>query len=114
MRQGEFELQLSEENKLSLRCSPHVLRLIEKKYGGIVTLLNRLSMLEFTVMVDIIEAAVKTESNSAAFNRQVLEQEVWEHGLYDLIVPLVDYINLLANGGKPPKDSKEKSEEGEA
>lgn len=110
-RLGVFELSLNGDDPLKLRCTPHALRFIEKKHGGLRLVIQKITFVEFQTMLDLIDAGL---AGGMAYDKKVLEEEVFKHGLYNLIVPLTDYINLLGNGGQPPQDEKEAPKEGEA
>lgn len=110
MRQGIFELQLN-ENVYSLRCTPAALRFVENKHGGIRNVLQKLYLVEFQTMVDLVTAGLL---GGPEFNKSILEEEIFKHGILELSVTLIDYVNLLGSGGKQPvKDDNEASNEGE-
>lgn len=110
MRQGEFALNLN-ENVIPLRCTPAALRFAENKHGGIRNLLQKIYMVEYQTMLDIIEAGL---IGAPHYDKELLAEEVFKHGTMNLIVPLTDYINLLGNGGKLPEVDKGATKTGEA
>lgn len=98
MKQGEMELQLGPD-KITLRATPHALRIVLSKHEDLRTALQRVYMMNDSIMYDIIEAAVS--DGKKAINREALQANVFEYGIINLIEPLTEYLMLLANGGKP-------------
>lgn len=98
MKQGEMELQLGPD-KITLRATPHALRTVLSKHEDLRTALQRVYMMNDSIMYDIIEAAVS--DGKKAINREALQTNVFEYGIINLVEPLTEYLMLLANGGKP-------------
>ncbi len=110
MKQGEFKLTLG-ENNLTLRCTPAALRAIETDHGGLRNVFSKLYQVEFKTIKDIIKAGL---IGGLKYDESVLEQEIFDHGLIDLLEPLTEFLNLLGNGGRPPEKKKDEPTEGEA
>lgn len=97
MKQGEFELALG-ENALKLRCTPAALRAIETNHGGIRAVIQKVFNVEFSTIQSIVEAGL---IGGPAYDKATLEQEIFDAGIVDLSIPIVEYITLLGAGGKP-------------
>lgn len=107
-KQGEYELKLN-ENLLVLRCTPAALRYVETKHGGYRAQMQKLFMVEYSIIVDLIEAGL---IGGKEYDKAVLEEEVFKAGTLNLVEPLSEYLGLLVNGGKPPVEGKETKGEG--
>lgn len=112
MRDGQFELKLGRDNDLVLRCTPHALRNIEKKHGGIRAVLEKLYLVEWSVIVDVVRAGLIGDPNEKALNQETLEDEIFKAGIMSLIDPLTEYVMMLGNGGKREEKPKPGQDEG--
>ena len=110
MKDGEISFQL-DEDVITLKATPHALRVVLTKHGGMRRAIEKVFMMEADIMEDIIEAGLAPQK----INRQILSENVFKAGIINLIAPLTEYLMLLANGGKKPEEKKEGGEpEGEA
>lgn len=109
MKQGEFDLKLGEYD-LKLRCSPLALRAIETKHGGIRAVTQSLYDVNFRLIQDMIEAGL--QGGARTIDKEGLEREIFDAGVMNLVEPMMEYLMLLGNGGKPP--TEEEPKEGEA
>lgn len=105
---GEFELTLG-ENTLTLRCTPLALKNVETKHGGIRAVTQQLYDVNFQLIKDLIEAGLQ---GGQSYDKKTLEQEIFDAGVMNLVEPMMEYLMLLGNGGKPP--TEEEPKEGEA
>lgn len=123
MRDGEYKIKLKDENgieeEITLRATPHALRAILTKYTGVRNILQKLYMVEEEAMYDLLLAAISGPGNELASRnpgwRNILRDNIFHTGLFDLVAPLTEYVTLLANGGKhPKKEEDEEQKEGKA
>lgn len=101
MKLGEFTFQLAEDT-IVLKATPHALRTVLVKHGGMRSAIQKVYMMEADIMEDIIEAGLAP----TPINRDVLAENVFNAGIINLIEPLTNFLMLLANGGKPPEEKK--------
>lgn len=111
MKQGEMELKLDVDN-LVLKATPHALRTILSKHEDMRTAINKVYMMNFEIMCDIVEAAIY--DGKTKVNKQYLEENVFNEGIINLIDPLTQYLMLLSNGGKPIENQEELDDEKKA
>jgi len=105
MKDGELSLKLDEET-ITLKATPHALRVVLTKHGGMRKAIEKVFMMESDIMEDIIEAGLAPEK----INRQILSENVFKTGIINLVGPLTEYLMLLANGGKKPEENKPKGD----
>lgn len=110
MKEGTQVLRL-EEDVITLKATPHALRVILTKHGGMRNAIQKVYMMEADIMEDIIEAGVAP----TPVDRKTLSENVFKSGIINLIEPLTEYLVLLANGGKKPEvdNKKDNEKEGE-
>lgn len=100
-KQGEVTIVL-EEDTIVLKPTPHALRTVLTECGGAREIFRKIYMLEYDVIFKVMEAGV-TASYSKAPDKKNLEENIYKHGIVNLVEPLTDYVNLLINGGKLPE-----------
>jgi len=115
MKDGEFTIKLAEDNLL-LRATPHALRTILTKYGGVKNVLQKIYLIEEEVMFDIIVAALSGPDPDGIPKlrnwKEVIRENIFSHGIINLVDPMTEYVMLLANGGRHAKkaDSEDDQE----
>jgi hypothetical protein len=103
MKQGEFKLTLGED-ELLLRCTPHALRTVLTKHGGIRAVMQKLYLVEFDIMFDLIASGL----GETKFDKNNLEENIFLAGIINLVEQLTEFVDLLGNGGKPSVKSEDK------
>jgi len=101
MKEGTTSFQL-DEDFITLKATPHALRVVLTKHGGMRRAIEKVYMMEADIMEDIIEAGLAPEK----IDRTILAENVFKSGIINLIEPLSEYLMLLANGGKKPEPKK--------
>lgn len=99
-RTGEL---ITETLRPTFNCSKKVSRMS----GGFLAASRRILELDLDAYVAIIGAGLGY-TETGMIN---LDDRVYKTGLTDLAEPLVRFIRILANGGKPPKEQE--TEDGE-
>ena len=89
--------------------SPGAALKLSRQYNGLATIYNKLTAYDSEVYVTVVREGLGIALNSK--DAQGLAEKVWRTGLTALTVPLVEYVNLLLNGGR--KFEEEKTEDGE-
>lgn len=91
-----------------LKCTPRaMMTLFGTQYGGASGLIDQLRVLNVEAMVAVIVAGAGVKTQHAP--------QVWQHvfdaGPGNIVVPIIEYIVLLNNGGRAP-DPAEDAEPG--
>ena len=117
-KDGEFPLVLGEDN-LVLRASPHVLRTILTKHQGIRQVLQKIYMIEEEAIYDVMVAALSDPMDASRNPKQngwkaILRENIFNHGLLDLVEPVTGFVTFLANGGKHEPEIEDDDETGKS
>jgi hypothetical protein len=95
----EITINLDGE-QLVLRPSLLAAQQLSRAAGGFVELNNRISKLDFDTIVSVVALGLGYGAGTTR-QPQNLEERVWRTGLAELAVPCVQFVTLLANGGRP-------------
>lgn len=104
---GEVEIEMEDE-VLVLKPTPHALRTILTKCGGAQEAFRKIYLMDYQTIFDVLEAATAA-SYEKKVNAKVLEENIFKHGIINLVAPLTKYVNLLINGGKEPVEEDDNS-----
>lgn len=107
--QGDVPIVLVDVNGIPqnvvLKPSLHAIRMLSRKYGGLEPLINKLSALDFDVVVDVLSAGMQVPGHNPKA-MQELEESAFRTGLSDQTGGLpracVRFVVILMHGGKPP------------
>ncbi len=102
MKQGEVKLKLGPD-EIILRPTPHALRTVLNDFGGVRPLYGKLYNIEYEAVFGIIKAGAVNENGDPMSNDKALEENIYLAGISDLVEPCTEYLELLINGGRPPK-----------
>lgn len=93
------------EHERVLKPSLHAIRSLSRSHGGLQPVIEKVLKLDFDVMVDVVALGMQIPMTNPK-SRMELEQSVYRSGVTDpnggLALALVQYLNNLAHGGKPP------------
>ncbi|QIG67372.1 hypothetical protein EVB39_043 [Rhizobium phage RHph_TM3_3_9] len=111
---GEVEIKLmnaaGELQPVTLKPSLRATKLLSRNEGGLMATAQQIMNLNLDTFVRVIDLGVGFTEKG----KEGLDQRVYDTGLAELSAPLVRFVHILINGGKPPKDSGEVDDEGEA
>ncbi len=112
-KDGEYAIQLAED-EIILRATPNVLRMILNKHGGIRQALQKVYMIEEEIMFDIMVAGISDGPKSplAPSWKTTLRENIFKHGVINLVEPLTGFLTFLGNGGKHEVVLDEDDDEG--
>jgi hypothetical protein len=102
----EITLGADGERKETLRPTLKAARFVNGM-GGFSEVVRRISSLDLETHIAVVAAGLDQKPTK-------VEQAVYERGLRNLIGPLVDFVMLLANGGRPIEEAAEDPASGEA
>lgn len=97
---GDVEITLCGEDH-TLKCSLQAAMALSAADGGIIRLTNRVRDFDMGVYITIISIGLGKNKPKD------LAEKVYQNGMLDLQVPLINFLTNLANGGKPFEDSAE-------
>ena len=98
LNEGEYTIKLG-ERQYTLRPTLNAMRALSRLAGGMRGVLEGLLRQDF----DVVVAIIKHGANIPDRQQEAIADGVYKTGMNDpLLVPLVDYIRCLMNGGKPP------------
>lgn len=93
----------------TLRPTLDAITRISTQFGGLAKARDALVSQDFAATVFVISAGL----NTAPKQVKALQDDVFANGLSaELIVPLINYVAILANGGRPLTEETETSGEG--
>lgn len=90
---GDVEIELDGEI-VTLRPTLRAMQTISRQRGGIVTAAEAVGRLDFDAMVQVIKLGLDTDTRD-------IPEKVWRTGLGSLSGPLIRYLTILSNGGRP-------------
>lgn len=97
---GDVQIELAGETRI-LKPTLRAITMISQTYGGINKAREALVNQDFAACVAVIRYGLNL--NDAQVKK--LPDLVFATGVTaDLLVPLIRYLGILANGGKPPPD----------
>jgi hypothetical protein len=110
LNDGEVEIVLNEQTRV-LRPTLAAMTALSRLHLGISGLAQALVNQEFDAVVAVIRHGLNLSDRDA----RTLPAEVFKNGLTaDLVISLINYVTILANGGRPRDDNKPAAEEPEA
>jgi hypothetical protein len=107
---GEVSIVLAGETKV-LRPTMQAATSLSRIYGGLGTLRDALAAQN----IDAAASVIRYGLNLTDAHVKGLTRQIWETGMTaELIVPLIEFVAILGNGGRPVKDQAGDGEGGEA
>lgn len=110
LNEGEVSITLGDDTYI-LRPTLNAIRTLSRAHGGLRPALQTLFNQEFDGVVSIIKIGAGIPDR----DEKALAAKVYAAGMNDAtLMPLVDYLKILLNGGKnPPADDALPTEEAE-
>jgi hypothetical protein len=93
---GNVEIDLDGETVV-LRPTLKAAQTISRQAGGIRKAIDALGNFDIDVMTSIITLGMDLTGREA----KDVADKVWRTGMADLTVPVIQYLTILANGGRP-------------
>ena len=107
---GDVPITLAGETRI-LHPTLRAITMISNLYGGLNKARDALVQQEFAAACAVIRWGLNLNDNEA----KRLPDKVFQTGLTsDLLVPLIRFLGILANGGKPLPDDPEEGEDDES
>ncbi len=94
---GEVQITLDDED-LVLKPTLRAMTQISRTYGGLAKARTEL----VAENVDAVAYIIRVGSGMNDRDAKDLAERVWRNGITgELLVPLINFVNILGNGGKP-------------
>ena len=97
---GNVEIELNGE-AVTLRPTLKAAQNISRAKGGIASAIEAVGRFDFDVMVTVIALGLGAEGKDA----RELPDKVFSTGMADLVAPVISYLTILANGGRPVQET---------
>lgn len=97
---GNVEIELNGETVV-LRPNLKAAQNISRAKGGIMAAVDAVGKFDFDTMVNVIALGLGAEGKEA----RDLADKVYSTGMADLVAPVIRYLSILANGGRPVEDA---------
>lgn len=107
---GDVTITLADEQRV-LHPTLRAITMISNAYGGLQKAREALVQQEFNAACTVIRWGLNLSDNEA----KKLQAQVFQTGLTsDLLVPLLRFVSILGNGGKPLPDDPEEDDDASA
>ena len=103
LRDGVVEIQLNGKT-VELKATPDAAIRLSRLYQGISPIMGKLQALDVDAFANVIRYGANLQKKEEL---DALSDDVWNTGLTNLLVDLLEYIGILANGGKRFSDDGE-------
>lgn len=103
---GDVQIELGGEEVI-LKPSLHATLQLSRQQGGIVGAINKVGQLDMDTFVAAISLGLNLKNTR---DQRDLAEKVYKTGMVDLVAPVTKYLTILANGGKPPRESEDADE----
>jgi len=104
--EGEVAITLGDTVRI-LTPSVGAARGVNSQFGNFVKAQSELFSMNFDAYVHVVRIGLNLKADDKDAIRRI-ERQVYEAGVQNLVKPLVEYVGILANGGRPqPKRDEE-------
>ena len=95
---GEVTIVFSDDDERVLRPTLGAATRISRAFGGFQAAHQKILASDLDAFVTVIQhgLGLKTEAETRG-----LRERVWSAGISKLMLPLVEFVSILANGGRP-------------
>lgn len=103
---GEVSIILGDDDKTLVPTLGAATR-ISRAFGGFQAAHQKLLASDLDAFVTVIQhgLGLKTEAETKG-----LREKVWSAGISSLMLPLVEFVSILANGGRPIEEATTEDE----
>ena len=105
MANGDVSITLDGQ-PVTLRCTLRAATEVTATFGSYTEVYRRLASLDHRANVLVVAAGLGKDPKD-------VEGQVYRTGLHGLVKPLTEYITLLSNGGRPPRQDEGNEASGE-
>jgi hypothetical protein len=99
---GNVDITLGDET-ITLKPSLRAAQQLSRQAGGLTEAIGRVGKLDLdTIVSTICVGSNKMDAKAMAD----IAEKAWAQGIASLVEPVVRYLVILANGGKPPADEE--------
>lgn len=90
---GNVEIELDGET-VTLKPTLRAAQTISRQAGGIMAAVERIGKFDLDVLTQVVALGLGREPKDVA-------DAVWRTGMADLSAPVINFLSVLANGGRP-------------
>ncbi|MBU1306329.1 MAG: hypothetical protein KKF33_12535 [Alphaproteobacteria bacterium] len=83
-----------------LRPNLKAAQTISRQKGGIMAAVDAVGKFDFDTIAAVITLGLGVEGKEA----RDIPEKVYSTGMADLVAPVINYLSILANGGRPVSD----------
>lgn len=94
--QGEVMITLGDK-EYTLKPSIGAMRALSRQYGGLLPAAQQIQAFNIDAWVFVVRQGAQLSDEAA----KGLDKRIYDAGLDGLMQPLVTFVNLLSNGGRP-------------
>lgn len=97
---GNIDIELDGETVI-LRPNLKAAQNISRQKGGIMAAVDAVGKFDFDTMVNVIVLGLGVDGKEA----RDIPEKVYSTGMADLVAPVINYLTILANGGRPVSET---------
>lgn len=106
---GSVEIKVGPK-AYTLKCTPRaMMTLFSAHFGGASGLIDRLKVLDVDAIVAVIVAGAGVKNSDVGR----VQEHVFRAGPGAIVVPIIEYVVRLNNGGRSPDPSEDQPEDGD-
>ena len=99
---GNVPIKINGEERV-LRPSLHACQQISRATGGVMSAIEAVQRVDIDAMAAIAAIGLGLEGQAA----KDLPEQMWQDGPQEFVVPLMKYLGMIANGGRPADGGEE-------
>lgn len=96
-------------DEYTLKPTLHAIKTLSANYEGLAGCLRRLQTMDFNAYVNVINIGTGAKGQAA----KDMEASIFRTPVGDMVGPLVEYVAVLMNGGRPVETNDAASDEGD-
>ena len=91
----------------TLKPTLHAIKALSAQYDGLSGCLDRLRRMDMNAFINVVNVGADIKGKEA----KALEPAIFRTPMGELIGPLVEYVAVLMNGGRPLEDAEDIEDE---
>ena len=99
-----------DDEDYTLKPTPHAIKTLSAQYDGLSGCLERLRRMDMNAFINVFNVGAQIKGQAA----KELEPAICRTPMGELIGPLVEYVAVLMNGGRPLENVEDDDSEAEA
>lgn len=99
---GDVEIKLGDKTWV-LKPSFRAAKVLSRRTNGFMGSVQAIAQLDIDAAIDVIKIGVGFTDNG--MEKEQIGELVYSTGVAKLAAPLIRFVHILANGGRPPSDT---------